>query len=295
MRRRLKWIGLVLLALAALGAIALQQAVLDLEVEELTPSAFALTGLGGNVGVLATSEGVVIVDTMTFLLQGRRIRERAEALAKGPVQLVINSHYHLDHSHGNPGFAAGARIVSTTRTREYMDSIDARFWSRHAAHRPNEFVDGEQEIRVGDKTLRVLHPGRGHTGGDLVVLFVEDEVLHTGDLFFNGSYPNIDLEAGGSVREWAATLERVLALDFERVIPGHGPVTDRAGLERYRDFMAELAQIAEQAAQRGQSLDDFLDAAELTQDAGFGVLGIPGLAGFGRRFVLQRAWEEAAR
>ena len=88
------------------------------------------------------------------------------------------------------------------------------------------------------------------------MLFVEDRVLHTGDLFFNRRYPNIDLEAGGSVQQWAETLDRVLALGFDKVIPGHGPVTDRTGLLEFQRFIAELAEFASESAAAGKSLEE---------------------------------------
>ena len=128
---------------------------------------------------------------------------------------------------------------------------------------------------MGGKTIRLQHLGRGHTGGDLVVLFVEDRVLHTGDLFFNGRYPNIDLEAGGSVREWDATLDRVLALDFDRVIPGHGPVTDREGIRAFQRFLRELWSLAERGAREGKSLAETQALPGLTADAGYQAIGDP--------------------
>jgi glyoxylase-like metal-dependent hydrolase (beta-lactamase superfamily II) len=232
---------------------------------------------------------------MTFRMQGQRIRERAEQLGGGPMQAVINTHYHSDHTHGNPGFAPGTRIVATTRTLELLTTRDADAWQGVAAQTlPNDTFTDTHELRIGGKTIRCIHPGRGHTDGDLVVLFVEDRVLHTGDLFFHRRYPNIDLEAGGSVREWAATLDRVLQLDFDRVIPGHGAVTDRAGLEQFRDFMAELSQLAADAVARGTSLTDFLASAPLHADAGYEVIQIPFVMRLDRAFVLQRAYEEAS-
>ena len=138
-----------------------------------------------------------------------------------------------------------------------------------------------------------MHLGRGHTSGDLVVLFVEDRVLHLGDLFFNGRYPNIDLEAGGSVQEWIATLDRVLALDFDQVIPGHGPVTDREGIRRFQAFLRELWTQAEAAARDGKSLEETLAAVQLTEDAGYEAIRVPFVLKLDRPFVIRRAWEEA--
>src|SRR6185295_15393600 len=117
--------------------------------------------------------------------------------------------------------------------------------------------------RIGNRTVRAFHRGRGHTDGDMVVLFVEDRVLVSGDLVFNGHWPNIDLESGGSVREWSDTMEKILPLDFERVIPGHGAVTDRAGFQAFQAFMASLWTQTKQVADRGGSLDEALRTVDL--------------------------------
>jgi glyoxylase-like metal-dependent hydrolase (beta-lactamase superfamily II) len=293
--RRVLGIAVAVLAVALGGsAIYAWGLVTDLAAEAVTPDVWMIRGLGGNVGVLRTAKGAVVVDTMTFRLQGERIRERAEKLAGGPTQAVFNSHYHVDHSHGNPGFAAGTRVVATQRTLDYLMHFDADYWRGAAAGTlPNDLFNDAHELRLDGKTVRALHLGRGHTGGDLVVLFVEDRVLHTGDLFFHRRYPNIDLEAGGSVEAWIQTLDRVLALDFDRVIPGHGDVTDREGLLAFQRFLAELWQVGRDAAREGLPLDATLRTARLTQDAGYGVIGVPFVFRLDRDFVVTRAWQEA--
>ncbi|HXK21199.1 MAG TPA: MBL fold metallo-hydrolase, partial [Myxococcota bacterium] len=216
MKRIAIWLGVALLVLVAGGAIFVYQRISSLEVVTVTPDVHVIYGLGSNVGILKTSEGAIVVDTMTFRMQGREVREKAEELGGGATRAIINTHYHLDHTHGNPAFAAGLQILSTDKTLAYLHALDADYWKGDAAGTlPNDTFTDQRELQIGGKTIRLLHPGRGHTGGDLVVLFVEDRVLHTGDLFFNGRYPNIDLEAGGSVKEWADTLDRVLALDFD--------------------------------------------------------------------------------
>jgi glyoxylase-like metal-dependent hydrolase (beta-lactamase superfamily II) len=293
-KRWLVRIALVLVVLFGTLAIAAYQKVGALESERVTDDVHVIFGLGGNVGVLATGRGAVIVDTMTFRMQGARIRELAEKLGRGPTQAVVNTHYHVDHTHGNPGFAVGTKVVATQRTRDYLLHFDASYWDGDAAGTlPNETFEATHELSVGGKTVRLHHLGRGHTGGDLVALFVEDRVLHTGDLFFNGRYPNIDLEAGGSVREWIATLDRVMALEFDRVIPGHGPVTDREGLRAFQGFLRQLWSVAETGAREGKSLAETQALPGLSADAGYGVISVPLIFRLDRDFVVRRAWEEA--
>lgn len=294
MRRILGWLALALLVLVAGGAVIVYQRINALEVARVTDDVHAIHGFGSNVGILRTADGAVVVDTMTFQMQGREVRERAEQLGGGAAQLIVNTHYHLDHTHGNPAFASGLKVVSTDRTLGYLKLLDADYWQGEAAGTlPNETFGGEHVVEIGGKTVRMIHPGRGHTDGDLVVLFVEDRVLHTGDLFFNGLYPNIDLEAGGSVQEWVATLDRVLELEFDHVIPGHGPVTDRAGLVAFQSFMRQLAQVGAEAARAGRSLEETQRGARLDADAGFEVMSIPFVMRLDRDFVVKRSWEEA--
>jgi len=283
----------VVVALALLGVYGVEQ-VRSLRAETLTPSVSCIFGLGGNVGVLRTSEGAVVVDTMTFRMQGERVRELAEELGGGPVQVVLNTHWHRDHTHGNPAFPPGTKIVATERTLEHLRNRDAPYWTGAAAGTlPNETFTDQHEIKLGGKTIRAMHLGRGHTDGDLVVLFVEDRVLHAGDLFFNKLYPSVDLESGGSLKEWGDTLDRVLALDFDRVIPGHGPVSDRNGLIAFQAFIRQLWQVGAEAAAKGRSLAEAQRSALLTTDDGYGVIAIPFVMRLDRNFVIERAWQEA--
>jgi glyoxylase-like metal-dependent hydrolase (beta-lactamase superfamily II) len=185
-------------------------------------------------------------------------------------------------------------VVATERTLEHLRARDAAYWEGEAALTlPSDTFSEEHELRVGDKTIRSFHLGRGHTDGDLVTLFVEDRVLVTGDLLFRFRYPNIDLEAGGSVPAWIETLDRAAELDFDRVVPGHGPITDREGIRAFQGFLRELWEVGSEAAGAGLSLDETLAQAKLTTDAGYDVIGVPFVFRLDRDFVIRRAWEEA--
>lgn len=291
-----KWqIALLSIAvlLVGLGAYVYSQ-LRAIEVEKLSEDLHVLRGMGGNTAVLRTDAGTVIVDTMTFPMQGRQIREVATELTGADTVMIINTHYHLDHTHGNPAFEPGTRVLSTERTLSHLNALDADFWAGEAAAlKPNETFTDQQTLSIGGKTLQLVHPGVGHTDGDLVVVFADEGVVHMGDLHFNKSYPNIDLEAGGSVAAWPATLDRVLALPFERVIPGHGATTDRNGIRQFQRFMAQLGEIGQAAADTGTSLEETLTTEALTEDAGYEPIRFFISLGLDRSFVLRRAWEEA--
>lgn len=288
-----KAVLLIVALSAAVGVYAYSQ-IRSLTVEQLTDDVYVIYGLGGNVGVLGTDQGAVIVDTMTLRYQGSRIREEAERLTGKPVVMIINTHYHLDHTHGNTAFPAGTRVVATERTLHHLQATDANHFSGAAtALLPNEIFEDARELTLGNKTILLFHTGRGHTDGDLVALFLEDGVLHAGDLYFNRLYPNIDLEAGGSVRRWGDTLERVRELPFSQVIPGHGPVSERDSLLQFQRFIRQLADIGQQAAAEGWSREETERTPLLTEDQSYGRVRLIIPMFMDREFVLRRAWEEA--
>lgn len=286
-------IALVLFALLliALG-LYLYTVVNRLTAEQITDDVHMISGLGGNVTVIRTGAGSVVVDSMTFTMQGERIRELAEELAGEPVRTVINTHYHLDHTHGNPAFDADTRVIATVQTAEYLNRCDADYFAGENGF-PNELVEGERDITIGEKTLRLLVPGRGHTGGDLAVYVVEDDVLVAGDLFFNRHYPNIDLETGGSVQLWPDALDYLSVFNAQHVIPGHGPASDTEGMAQFRDFIVELGEAAMTHADK--PLEEASAAIDLKTDEGYEVLGVPFVFSLDRDFVVKRAWEEASK
>ena len=124
---------LILVILVAIVTGYLWWQIRSLEIEHLSDDLFVLRGLGGNTAVLRTDAGLIIVDTMTLPAQGKRIRDTAEALTGLSTVLVINTHYHLDHTHGNPAFDPGTRVVATERTLSHLKALDADFWSGDAA------------------------------------------------------------------------------------------------------------------------------------------------------------------
>ena len=284
---------LVLVIVVGLVGFVFSQ-VRALEVKQITNDLYVIYGLGGNVAVLDTDEGTVIVDTMTLKYQGDRIKEEAMALTGKPIALIINTHYHLDHTRGNPAFDAGTRVVSTKRTLHHLKVTDSEYFSGEASQlMPNETFVSDKTISMGNKTLKLMYPGRGHTDGDLVVLFEEDKTLHTGDLFFFRHYPNIDLEGGGSVMEWGDTIDKILEVPFLTVIPGHGNITERVNLKQFQRLVRQLASIGKQAAENGISLEETITTDKLTADEGYEPLKMIVDIGLSRELVLQRAWEEA--
>ena len=215
-----------------------------------------ILGGGGNTAVLVGDDGVLVVDTK-FMRPARYLAEKIRRLTDKPVRAVVNTHYHWDHTRGNPHYPEEAQVIAQRRTREHMIRLDRRFWEVEPNwnHLPGALLDEERVLEFGGETVRILHPGRGHTDGDVVVQFVGRRLVHMGDLFVQALYPFIDRPGGGSAREWVATLDRVLAIpDVDQYVPGHGPVGTRADVERFQRYLRELVSQVESQVAAGRSL-----------------------------------------
>ena len=189
----------------------------------------------GNTTALVTSAGVVLVDDK-FEIDHANVMKELKTFTSQPVKYVINTHYHNDHSGGNAKLQAlGAQAVSSEKARVRMVAgkqpglSDATF-------------DQRMHLRLGGKQVDLYYLGRAHTDGDIVAHFPRHRVLAAGDMFAYGdATPElIDYGGGGSAKEWPATLDKALAFDFERVVPGHGVVTTKAEMKKFRDSTQAL-------------------------------------------------------
>lgn len=244
MRRIIPLLTLALLALATAlpdGRAQPQKAGpprAALVTEKLADDLFVIIGNGGNVAVLVTDEGVVLVDAK-FEQDYEAIVAQVKTVTDKPVKYVINTHHHSDHAGGNTRFIEVAEIISHKNARA---NIEGKKQSNAAPNmKPARIVfTDETSVFLGGKEVRARYFGRGHTNGDIFVYFPAHRVLHTGDMMA-GVTPLIDYSGGGSIVEWIKTVDGVLAgLDIDKVIPGHGAVTNRAGLQTYRDNVAKM-------------------------------------------------------
>ena len=233
-----------------------------------------MSGDSGNVAVLPTAEGVLLVDDK-FDQYGPDIMAKVKAISDQPIKYILNTHQHGDHTGGNAFLLANtpAEILIHKNAR-------ANMVAGKQPGLPQITYADDAQVFIGGKEVSAHHLGRGHTNGDAVILFPSERVLHTGDLFVNGSAPFIDYSAKGSLAEWDKTLDRVLALDFDIVIPGHGPVAKKADLMKWRDSIAELRSRAKMACAGGAAgADKRLNLSGLNMDDSLGFMGrsMPGI------------------
>jgi glyoxylase-like metal-dependent hydrolase (beta-lactamase superfamily II) len=257
MRRILPLLTCVLLTLVAslpVGLAQPKQGRPPLGIEKVADDLYVIIGSGGNVGVLVTDEGVVLVDAK-FEQDYEGITAQVKSVTDKPVKYVINTHHHSDHSGGNTRFIEVAEIISHKNARTNIEG------KKQAGAAPNmrpariTFTD-ETSVFLGGKEVRARYFGRGHTDGDVIVYFPAQRVAHVGDLMA-GLTPLIDYSGGGSIVEWSKTVDAAMAaLEFEKVIPGHGAVTNRAGLQTYRDNVVKLRTETAKLIRSGKSQEE---------------------------------------
>jgi glyoxylase-like metal-dependent hydrolase (beta-lactamase superfamily II) len=193
-------------------------------------------------------EGTVLVDDK-FDRNVPEILEKVKSVSDKPVRYIMNTHHHGDHTGGNTTLIKTAEIVA-------HDNVFANMTKANQPGPPRITFSDKASLRVGGKEIRAHYFGRGHTNGDSVILFPAQRVLHTGDLFVQGA-PFIDYSGGGSAMEWTGTLEKALALDFDRVIPGHGPIMSKAQLREWVGTFQKM-QSKVREFKRGKSQEEFV-------------------------------------
>jgi glyoxylase-like metal-dependent hydrolase (beta-lactamase superfamily II) len=206
----------------------------------------------GLVTALITDAGVLLVDDK-FEIDHDNMMKLLKSVTNQPVEYVINTHYHSDHSGGNAKLQAqNAIVVSSDRAR-------AKMVVTNQPGLPNVTAGGPMTIYIGGKTVEIHPVGPAHTNGDVVVLFPDYRVLASGDIFANGpgtSAQLVDYAGGGSAKAWPRALESALELDFDTVVPGHGMVSTRADLEDYLERSKRFSETLSELTRKYKSRAD---------------------------------------
>jgi cyclase len=222
-----------------------------LTIEKVKDDLYMIVGDGGNVAVYITDEGVILVDDK-YEQDHDQIVARVKSVTNQPVKYILSTHYHADHSGGNTRFATEAEIISTRMAHDGIVQHKQSNAPNNMKAARVTFTE-ETDVFLGGKEVRARYFGRGHTNGDAVVYFPALKVVHTGDLFTSAT-PLIDYPGGGSLVEWTKTLDRVMSeLDFDTVIPGHGPLSKKSDLLAYRNNAETLRNRVQSLVRGGKS------------------------------------------
>ncbi|HSC08482.1 MAG TPA: MBL fold metallo-hydrolase, partial [Steroidobacteraceae bacterium] len=261
--------ALALLAVMPLAVAQQDMSKVVIESQKVAEGVYMLTGAGGNIGVSVGEDGIVMIDDQ-FQELTPRIQEALAKLSPKPVRFVINTHWHFDHVGGNENFGkAGAVILAHGNVRKRMSTTQlVKMFNREVPASPHialPVVTFESDVTVhyNDEELYVFHVDNAHTDGDGLILFRKANVLHTGDTLFNGFYPFIDVDSGGSIDGMIASADKVLDMvnDQTKIIPGHGPLATPQDLRAFRNMLTKLRENVAKLIQEGKSLEETITAA----------------------------------
>ena len=229
---------------------------------------YMLEGRGGNIGVSVGEDGIFIIDDQ-FAPLSDKIIAAVKALNNGPLKYVVNTHYHGDHSGGNENMtAAGATIIAHQNVRLRLETTK----TRQNTDRPKEALpiitfNDQLNIYMNGEQVAVFHVDNAHTDGDALLYFTQSNVLHTGDTFFNGRYPYIDLNSGGSVDGYITAVTKGLMLldNDSKIIPGHGPIANKVAYTDFLNMLTELRDNMQAAIDAGKTLEEVRKDESITK------------------------------
>lgn len=237
-------------------------------VHKLRGNISVLEGSGGNVAVLIGPDGKLLVDAGITATKPRII-EALNSLDDKPIKRLINTHWHFDHCDGNEWVhEAGATILAHTNTRKHLASMQRvedwnfNFPPAPAGALPSELIASDKTLHHNGATLSLKVFKPAHTDSDLSVYFTEADVLHTGDVWWNGFYPFIDYSTGGSIDGTIRAVEETLAMTTDKtiIVPGHGAIGTRAQLVDFKDMLVTVRGNVAALKAKGMSLDDIVKA-----------------------------------
>ena len=265
-----KFIAVVSISAAVCTAFAsIAQAQNDLGSVKITPLPVAehiymLTGKGGNIGLFIGGDGTFMIDDQ-FAPLTEKIIKAVKAVGGEQPRFLLNTHYHGDHTGGNENLGAGKTLIFShdtvrerLRTGYQLKEFNVKQESLDPEGLPVVTFSRDISFHLNGDTVRAVHVPLAHTDGDSFIIFKNANVIHAGDIFFNGFYPFIDVDHGGSLKGMIAAVDTILSFADEKtkIIPGHGPLGDKAQLEMYREMLKTVLERVSKLKAEGKSAQE---------------------------------------
>ena len=258
----------VALFFVSINSLSAQEKPVEFTTFQLSDTVYMLRGRGGNVGISTGKDGLYIIDDQvkpitTQLLQAIR------KISNKPIRFVINTHYHADHVGGNETIGdAGAVLIAHENIRKRMTTEQVSIFSNTTTPPypqgalPVLTFNDRLSLHLNGETATAYYVASGHTDGDSIIHFPVSNVIHMGDMFFNGLYPYVDLDAGGSMQGLVAAADLALSMADEstRIIPGHGPLGITEDLKTYRDYLVQAGANVQALIDEDMSLQQIIAA-----------------------------------
>jgi len=263
------------------NAVSQDLAAVEITTTHVSGNIYMLQGQGGNIGVSAGPDGVLIVDDQ-FAPLAEKIRQALTKIRAGQLKFVLNTHWHGDHTGGNQVFGREATIIAHTNVRRRLTTEVNRDGQVTPPAPPEAWpvitFDESLSVHFNGEEIRALHYPNGHTDGDSVVIFKESKVVHMGDHFFRDRFPFVDIASGGDALGLLENVGKVIG-EIEkmtgnvRIIPGHGELSNLRDLRRYHSMLTETVQHIRQGMRDGLGLEALrergLDAKYASWGTGF--------------------------
>lgn len=255
----------------------------QIKTTDLDYGLYMLEGAGGNLGLSVGDDGVFLIDDQ-FAPLADKIKAAIGKVTNQPVDYLINTHWHGDHVGGNEHFAkSGTLIFAHSNVRDRMSSVQKTRLSEDevppspARALPVVTFSNDINFHINGLNILGIHAERAHTDGDVIVQFRGANVIHMGDLFFNGAFPFIDIDSGGTLKGLIKACELAMARmnRHTKVIPGHGPLATRADFRSYINMLKRVRKLIDSHVKRGDSKQETLDAnplKKLDEDWGGGFI-----------------------
>lgn len=267
MRKTTRWLPLLALLSAAPAAAQINFDTIQVKTIPITTGLYMLQGAGGNMAVSVGSDAVFVVDDQYAPLT-RKILTAIEAITPNPVRFVVNTHWHFDHTGGNENLGlAGAVVYAHENVRrrlsagQFIEALNAQIPPASPGALPVVTFKDAITFHLNGDSVSSVHVAPAHTDGDVIIHFAKSNVIHMGDTFHNAGLPFVDLSSGGSIHGIIAAADKALAMSnaSTRIIPGHGPLADRARLKVYRDMVVALRDRVRTLLSTGKTVEQVLE------------------------------------
>jgi cyclase len=229
--------------------------------------------LGVNAGVIIGRDGIVVVDTMISAKEAKRFIKDIRAISRKPIKYVVNTHYHFDHAFGNSEFAKlGAVIIaqenagkamanSADKTLKNMEEfgLTPKDMQGTSVVYPVLTYDNRMTIDIGGQQIELIHARHSHTDGDTLVYLPGRKVLFTGDILFTNYHPYL---GEGNIEEWVKELDDIKAMDVEKIIPGHGPLSGKNDLDDMKNYILMFDKRAKELTSQSDDLQKIVAAIQ---------------------------------
>lgn len=264
MNRQRRWAclwAMVALFISTTSLVSQQDfSKVEIKSTKVAGNVYMLEGSGGNIGVSVGPDGILIVDDQ-FAPLADKIKAALKSLGEGKLKFILNTHWHGDHTGGNPVFGMEAPIIAQTNVRKRL-ATGATVLGQDIKPAPKEALpvitfDQSLSVHFNGEEIRVIHFPHGHTDGDSVIFFTNSNVVHMGDDFFAGRFPFVDLASGGDVEGVTKNVGDIIAKlpAGVKIIPGHGPLSTIDDLKLYHRMLLETTDIVRKKMAAGKTLD----------------------------------------